>query len=234
MRIVFQAILLMVLLILPGCASKGFNREALLDQIGVQNPVTSDADIKEILSTKANLPKPFKLAVYFKQPIQKNFAKPKWRWTEHDKELVLGISEELKNEKIVSDVFLILGSLVSNDDLKSIRIAAAKHGADAVIVIDGTGEIDRYINNWGWTYLMLVTTLFVPGSESDALFMTNAAMWDVRNEYLYLTAEAEGKTQNTHIAAFGESNEQLFEKAKTTALQNLKTEVSNMIKGVKK
>lgn len=221
-------------LALAGCASKGFNRGALQDQIGIQKPVVNDKEIKDILSKKPNLPKPFKLAVYFKKPSPKDLSKAKWRWTDQDKALILEVAKELKSENIVSDVFPILGSLVADEDLKSIRVAAAKHGADAVVVIDGAGEIDRYINNWGWSYILLVTTAFVPGSEADTLFLSSAAMWDVRNEYLYLSAEAEGKASNTHIALFGDKDEVLLEKAKTDSLQNLKNEVINMVKGLKK
>lgn len=225
---------LVLSLAITGCASKGFNRGSLQDQIGVEKPVTNDKEIKEILSKKPNLPKPFKLAVYFKKPAQKEYSKSKWRWTDQDKDLVLEAAKQLKSENLISDVFPILGSLVADDDLKSIRVAAAKHGADAVLVIDGAGEIDRYINDWGWSYILLVTTAFVPGSEADTLFLTSAAMWDVRNEYLYLSAEAEGKTDNRHIALFGDKDEALLEKSKSISLQNLKNEIINMVKGIKK
>lgn len=32
----------------------------------------------------------------------------------------------------------------------------------------------------------------MPGTHSDALVMMKASLWDVRNEYLYATEEAEG------------------------------------------
>jgi hypothetical protein len=226
--------LLPIAMVVTGCASKGFNRGALEEQIGVQKPVVNEKEIKDILSKKPNLPKPFKLAVYFKRPGQKGQSKPKWRWTDQDKDLILQISKELKLENTISEVFPILGNLVVDEDLKSIRIAAAKHNADAVIIVDGAGDMDKYINNWGWSYILLVTTAFVPGSESDTLFLTSASMWDVRNEYLYLSAEAEGKSSETHIALFGSKDEELIEKAKTASLQNLKNNIINMVKGLKK
>ncbi len=230
----------LILLLLPfalavsGCASKGFNRGSLEEQIGVQKPVVNEKEIKDILRKKPNLPKPFKLAVYFKRPAQKGHDKTKWRWTDQDKDLISQVSKELKLENAISEAFPILGNLVVDEDLKSIRIAAAKHGADAVIIVDGAGEMDKYINSWGWSYILLITTAFVPGSESDALFLTSASMWDVRNEYLYLSAEAEGKSNETHIALFGSRDEDLIEKAKMASLQNLKNEIINMIKGLKK
>ena len=226
--------LMVVSLFVFGCASKGFNRGALQEQIGVKTPVVADKDIKEILNKKPNLPRPFKLAVYFKKQEQSEYKKSNWRWSEKDKDLILEAANELKSDNLISDVFPILGSIVDGNDLKSVRVAAAKHGADAVLVIDGAGEIDKYINNWGWSYILLVTTAFVPGSEADTLFLSNAAMWDVRNEYLYLTAEAEGRSSDTHIALFGEKDEARFEKAKLSSLSNLKNEILKMVKGIKK
>ena len=32
----------------------------------------------------------------------------------------------------------------------------------------------------------------MPGTHYDALFLVRGGLWDVRNEYLYMTAEAEG------------------------------------------
>jgi hypothetical protein len=112
-------------------------------------------------------------------------------------------------------------------------LAAAKHHADALLVIGGAGQIDRYINGLGWTYALLLPTLFVPGSEADTLFITNASLWDVRNEYLYLSAETEATTKKTYIAAFGKQDKELLNDAKTKSLMNLKEELSKMIKGKK-
>ncbi|MCB0406733.1 MAG: hypothetical protein KDD34_00940 [Bdellovibrionales bacterium] len=216
-----------------GCSSKGkgFNRGELKKQIGVVNPVTDDAEIAKTLKRKSNLPKPFKLAVYFKNPVQSRVANPAWRWSEEDKEALLQMIEKLKSEKVVSQVFPIINSLVQEEDIKSVRMAAAKHGADAVLIFSGIADVDRYINHWGWTYILLAPALFVPGSKADTLFLANASMWDVRNEFLYITAESEGIDENTYIAAFGENDKFLIEKAKKNALNKLADQIEKMIKG---
>lgn len=216
-----------------GCASKGFNRGELKEQIGVIKPKYDDNEIKEAFTKKPNLPKPFKLAVYFKSPRRSKGMDGEWRWTEQDKALLEEIGKELKAEGVVSDVFPIMGSLVADEDLKSLRLVAAKHHADALLIVGGVGQIDRYINNWGWTYALLVPAFFVPGSEADTLFLSNASLWDVRNEYLYLTAEAEATTKKTYIAAFGKQDKELVDQAKTESLNNLKGEIKKMIKGTK-
>jgi len=226
--------LVSILVFQLGCASKGFNRGQLSEHVGVVKPEFNDQEIKTAFNKKPNLPKEFKLAVYFKAPPQgKNQSNPGWRWTENDKTVLDEIARDLKKEGIVSDVFPILHSLVSDDDLKSLRLAAAKHQADALLIISGAGQIDRYINHLGWTYALLLPALVVPGSEADTLFVSSATLWDVRNEYLYLTAEGEATTNSTHVAAFGKSDKELLSDAKTASLVQLKTELSKMIKGTK-
>jgi hypothetical protein len=55
--------------------------------------------------------------------------------------------------------------------------------------------------------------------------MVNASMWDVRNRYLYLSAEAEGTSHQRKPAVFIEEN-QLIKAAKSDALMALKKELS--------
>lgn len=64
--------------------------------------------------------------------------------------------------------------------------------------------------------------------------MANAALWDVRNEYLYLTAEAEGEVKDSYIAAFGKTDKELSSETKLKALASLKGEIKKMIKGVRR
>ncbi len=216
-----------------GCSSQGFNRGELKEQIGVVKPAFDDKDIKAAYNKKSNLPKPFKLAVYFKSPSRANRSSVNWRWSPEDKALVEQACKELVADKIVSDVIPIISSLVQDESLRSLRLIAAKHQADALLIVTGAGQIDRYTNNWGWSYLLLAPTLFVKGSQADTLFISSASLWDVKNEYLYITAEAEAVTSDRYIAAFGKEDKELIDEAKTQSLQNLKSEFRKMVLGTK-
>jgi hypothetical protein len=234
MKAIYVIIPFVVLTLLQtGCSSKGFNRGELKEQVGVLKPKFDDKEIKEAFTKKSNLPKPFKLGVYFKSPNKTKGMDGEWRWTEQDKALLEEIGQEMKSEGLVSEIIPIMGSLVADEDIKSLRLVAAKHQADALLIVGGAGQIDRYINNWGWSYALLLPTFFVPGSQADTLFITNATLWDVRNEYLYLTAEAEATTKDTYIAAFGKQDKDLLDQTKTESLTNLKGELKKMIKGTK-
>lgn len=223
--------LLIVTVLLSGCSSsKGFNREQLRSELKVDRPEVSEAEIKKVLEKKPQLPRPFKIAAFFNEP-QRDFdhhTTKIWKWNDQDKNLILDIKEQLQSKGEISDIFIINSSTVGNTDLKSLRLAAAQHGADALLIIKGTRQNDRYSTNWAWTYIGLVTAFFVPASKLDVLFLSQASMWDVRNEYLYLTAESESIKSQTRPAYFIDDRP-LTEDAKTDSMNKLRNEIVKRI-----
>jgi hypothetical protein len=113
--------------------------------------------------------------------------------------------------------------------LKSIRLAAARHHADAVLIVDYAPDVDRYNNVTAVLYLTLVGGFLIPGTHSDALVMMNGALWDVRNEYLYMTVEVEEEAQRIG-PAFLLQDEHTIEKAKQNTLPIFYEEVLRRIR----
>ena len=217
---------------LVGCAtSRGFNRGALREDMSTQT-VVSDEEIKKTLELRPQLPKPFKVGVFFKDPeTAGRYGSKKWHWSDADKQKVIQSVEQLKSKGQISQAFVISPATVTGFDLKSLRLAAAQHGADALLVVGGVSDTDSYTNNWGWTYVALVTALFVPATETDVLFMSRAALWDVRNQFLYMTAEAESMKKQARPAAFTDERGQI-ERAKAESLEKLKAEIALMSSGL--
>ncbi|MCD6061803.1 MAG: uncharacterized protein K0S16_2114 [Moraxellaceae bacterium] len=183
------AVLFMALALAACASSKGFDRGALRSKMVEQKAVTEE-DIQRTLSLKPQLPQPYRLAVYF-MPAKSYWRAP-FAWTREDKEKIVQAASGISG---VADVVLVNDTFASSADIKAVRLAAARAGADAVLVVDGVASIDRYNNPLGMTYIALVTPLFVPGTVMDGLFLANASMWDVRNQYLYLSIEAEGQAR---------------------------------------
>ena len=233
MKTGFLSLILMSIAI-AGCAtSQGFNRDELRGEIG-SPVVVDDMQIKTALALKPQLPKPFKLAVYFTEPTtNRRYAHAEWRWSGEDKKKIMTLAVGLKSTGDASDVFVIDESMVQSSSLRSLRMAAAQHGADAIMVVNGVSDVDSYNNGLGWTYIALVTALFVPASKTDALFMAHAAMWDVRNEFLYMSAEAESIKHQTRPAAFTSSREAVNE-AKADSMDGLSSEISRRFAGLNK
>lgn len=231
----FKAIVFVALAIaLPGCASKrGFDRGAAGNQLREAAPAVSDQDIKDAFEIKPQLKYPFKLAMFL------NGGGWNWRWTGEDKDSFLALEKRLVQDNLVSKVILITPSDLETPecgskcrvDLKSIRLAAARYGADAVLVVNGTADTDRYNNILGPTYVLLLPMVFVPGTQLDALFMANCKLWDVRNQYLYFSAEAEGEAGQTRPTMFIEGKHAI-EKAKRAAVAGLKEEILGRFKSI--
>ena len=217
-------VIALLILTVTACASSiGFDRGNLRNQIPDQKTVTEE-DIKKAIELKPQLPTPFKLAIYFAPPKSGWLYGGSWSWVGEDKNNLLEMSSELKNKNIISEVFVIGDSILEGSDNKAIRLAAARAGADAVLIVNGVSAIDRYNNVFGVTYFLLVTPFFIPGTEVDGIVMINASMWDVRNQYLYLSTEAEGSAKETRPAFFVEES-RVTKAAKSDALSALKAEL---------
>jgi hypothetical protein len=128
----------------------------------------------------------------------------------------------------VTEVIAIPQNAIEGTDNKAVRLAAARVGANAVLIISGTADIDRYNNALGPLYILLVTGAFIPGTEANGLFMANATMWDVGNEFLYLGVEAEGLEHKTRPAFFIEE-EQIIKAAKGKALDALAADIGQRL-----
>jgi rhombotail lipoprotein len=188
---------LAVCVLFLGC-SHGFDRGQLKERLATEDVQITDPDIRAALSLKPQLRFPIKVGVAFVEEEDIDRSDPRtarWRWSERDREAVLAAAASLRADGVVSDLFVISRDLIAGRDLKHLRLAAAKHGADAVIVVKGAAQVDRYVNPLAILNLSIVGGFFVPASHRDAIFAVRCAMWDVGNEVLYLTAESEGEAK---------------------------------------
>lgn len=217
-------LILSFVLLVTGCAaSRGFNRDALRQSVDSQMQV-SDGQINKALALKAQLPKPFKLGIYFQEPEPATKEKISWSWTDADKQKVISAVDKFKNSGEISKSFVISPSVTSATDLKSLRLAAAQSGADALMIVSGVNDIDSYTTQWAWSYIAIIPAFVVPASVSDVLFITRASMWDVRNEFLYMTAESESLITKSYPAVFRTDRKQTLD-AKDESLNELHKEI---------
>ncbi len=236
--------LLVFLLILVhfGCAARGFDRGALRHEMRQDLPTeVTDSDIQKALELKPQMKFPFRLAVYLKSegrglagassPQLRYRNHLRWRWEGEDKDSLLSIAEKLKAEGVITDMFILPPSRVSQHDLRGIRVAAAEHGADAVLVVDGNEDVDRYQNYFGFLYVTIVGAWLVPATHADALFVMDGAMWDVRNKYLYLSVEAEGMASKLGPVMVLEDKDAIAE-AKKQAVGAFVPELAKRLKAI--
>ncbi len=188
-------------LVVAGCAT-GFHRQALQQRLEGQPLEVSDEEIRAALEKKPQIRFPINLAVHLiadtvpsGNDVRLWGPTAGWRWSQVDVERIEQWAQSLRQAGIVSNMFVMSQLVSAGNDPRSVRLAGAKHGADAVLVIKGVAEVDRYVNPSAILNLLILPGYFVPASHRDALFMMRAAIWDVANEFLYLSVDAEGEAR---------------------------------------
>jgi hypothetical protein len=100
-----------------------------------------------------------------------------------------------------------------SDDIKGIRQAGARFGADMILIVDGVAGIDRYNNYLAWLYPTLIGAYLVPGSESDALVMATGSLWAIRSNWHALLPTVEERSKAVGAAAFLADTWQTYHRA---------------------
>src|SRR5579872_1158303 len=120
---------------MTGCFGYGLSRSAIQERLNDGSLQSSDTAIADVRGLKPQLQFPCRIALYLK-PGQHD-----WRWTTEDKAAMQLWANELKHEGIASDVFplpeLVVNNTDGKTDVRALRLAAARCGADALFVIHG-------------------------------------------------------------------------------------------------
>lgn len=226
--------LLLILMTLHGCAaSRGFDRQAMQEMLRADPDVVTERDIAAVLDLQPALPAPFRLALYFmtdRAPFQFSVRRP--NWLAADKELLLNSLRPLQEENIIKTAFVLADSTVHGTLNRDIRLAAARYNADLVLIVNGTAAVDRYNNGYAAWYATILGAYLAPGTHSDALFMIEGTVWDVRNGFLYGTQTAEGFAQSVGPAASLEDKE-VVGRAKEAALQSFGNHTADLLRLMK-
>ena len=233
---VFRLTLLGMVSVLTACSS-GFNRSDMQkqtafgpslnleaqDSIEVRDQPShvTAADIRDAYARQPQAQPPFRLAIRL---VSNRYPKT-LRWEDADKKRFEEWIATLKARGVVSDAFFIPDIATNSDDLPQLRLAAAKLGADTLLVVKAAADTDRYLNPSAILYLTLVGYYFIPGSHADALVMLTGAVFDVKNEYIYATADAEGEEHSWGPGAFV-SSEESVRKAQTKAFEAFGNELT--------
>ena len=218
-----RAVLGLSLLVVSGCAT-GFDRGALQARLQRESEAgcsveIQDKEIQEVRALKPQLAFPCRVAVYLKPPID-----GEWRWTSQDKEILDSSTKVLQTEGIASSVVLMSGMFAKDGDLKQLRMEAARYGADALLVIQGIQQTDRYVNPAAMLNLTIVGGFIIPASHRDTLFLLEGVLVDVGNGCLYASVESEGEGSIVR-PTFIIDDKEAISRAKKRALERLGPEL---------
>lgn len=218
-------LLLLPLFLLAACAHKGFHQEQLRETL-VGPPEVDRTEIAEELKKRPQLPKPFRLAVYFQDPSFQGLEGGLWsRWTEAQRdEFLAGLAKVPAGE--IRSVFVLPGG--GEPGIAGIRVEAARRHADAVLIISGAGEIVRRPNPLALGYILLAPMFFLHGTDYETLFLARATLLDVRNNYLYADAETESMKKGSGAMA-SDQDEQVMRETMREATGKLSAAIQQEI-----
>lgn len=214
----------LILALSVSCAgSQGFNRVAMNEVLQVGS--SSGGGNRAPSSQNLALSSPFKLGVFFaNHDFPNHQSLRKVEWLSPDREQLLQGLSPLQDQKQLTDVFVLMDSTVQAGNRDEIRQAGARYGADAVLIVDGAGAIDRYNNRYAWLYPTLIGAYLAPGTESAALVMATGSLWAVHSDWRAPIQTVEGVSTIVGSAVFVEDGTALQE-AKQQALRALSTNI---------
>jgi rhombotail lipoprotein len=220
MQLPFTIPLLLAMALSAGCAgSQGFNRAAMNEVLHVDP--SSDRESHAPSNQSYPLSPPFRLGIFFADHNFPNHQSlRKVEWLSADRERLLHGLAPLRDQQILTDIFVLMDSTVQAENIDGIRQAGSRYGADGVLIVDGAGAIDRYNNRFAWLYPTMIGAYLAPGTESDALVMATGSLWAVRSEWHAPIHIVEGVSKITGSAVFVEDSAALQE-AKKQAIQVL-------------
>ncbi|NJN70220.1 MAG: hypothetical protein HC801_08055 [Nitrospira sp.] len=216
----FAIAVVLLVALSAGCAgSQGFNRAAMNEVLHVDP--SSDRESHAPSNPGSPLSLPFRLGIFFADHNFPNHQSlRKVEWLSGDRERLLHGLAPLRDQQILTDIFVLMDSTVQAENIDGIRQAGARYGADAVLIVDGAGAIDRYNNRYAWLYPTVIGAYLAPGTESDALVMATGSLWAVRSEWHAPIQTVEGASKVVGSAVFVDDSAAL-EDAKKQAIQAL-------------
>jgi rhombotail lipoprotein len=174
-----------------------------------------------LASQGVHLSTPFRLGVFFVHhdfPHRQSIRAVEW--PARDRDQLLRELAPLQETHVLQDAFVLMDATLRGEDIRGIRQAGARYGADAVLIIDGVAAVDRYNNRFAWLYPTVIGAYLAPGTESDALVMITGDLWAVHSEWHMPLQTAEEQSKVTGAAAFVEDTTAL-KQAKERTIQAL-------------
>jgi rhombotail lipoprotein len=219
----------LIFLLVSGCAgNQRFDRVAMSEALPVDTIPISENQLPA--SQGVHLSTPLRLGVFF---VNRDFPNGqsirKVEWLTMDREQLLRQLAPLQNEQILVDAFVLMDATLRGDNIRGIRQAGARYGADVVLIVDGTAAVGRYNNRYALLYPTLLGAYLAPGTESDALVMVTGSLWAVRSEWHAPIQTVEGESKVVGSAVLVEDSTALQE-AKERAIQALGMRVIDQLR----
>ena len=175
---------------------------------------------------------PFRLGVYFVQtefPSRESIRSAEWLSAEKDR-LVQSLAP-LRDDRIIREIVVLAEPTVRTLTGQELRQAAARYGADMLLLVDGVGAVSRRNNAYALLYPTLLGAWLAPGTVIDALFIIDGVLWDLRTDRSPGRQTAEGQAQRTGAVVMVNDTEALNE-AKDQAIDAFGRRVADRVRSL--
>ena len=210
---------------LSACStSQGFDRAGMQDALHQRLDLVGEREIKtpETKNAMENHPPlagPFRLGVYFvRREFPARQSVQTMEWLSAEKDALVQRLAPLREDKIVREVTVLAEPTVLKLTRQELQQAASRYGLDLLLLVDGIGAVDRHNNAYSFFYPTIIGAWLAPGTVSDAVFVIDSRLWDVRTAVVGEHQMAEGQAQSVGAAVMVEDADVLRE-AKHRAIE---------------
>lgn len=224
----------LVLIMLSACASN-----TVFDRAEMQSVMRQSMQLPT-RQTAAGMPEsiptisaPFRLGIFFTEkefPTRESIRLT--TWLSQDGDRLIRALTPLRDRQILSDAIMIANQATQNPGLPEIRKTAERYGVDVVVIITGAGAVNRYNNGYALLYPTIVGAYLAPGTVSEALFLIDGTLWDVRSGAGLGSETAEGHSKQIGTAMTLDDRD-VLRQAKTAALEEFGQRLSNRLSPIK-
>lgn len=208
--------------LLASCATDFASRN--LDQeLADQRQIVTRSSLAELANLEPQLTAPFRLGVA--PPVERKVG----TWTDDEVERIRSWGAKLQEAGLISDMVFLSNMLVVDDRrrssgglLHSIRRAAMREGADAVLVISSVTGSGSGVNPLALLDLTIVGMFIFPGHDTESRTIMEGMVFDTRNEFLYMTARGQADLDDSTAFAYVDKNmRRQRERARLKAIDSL-------------
>ena len=191
-------ILVSLALALSGCTS--FDKVAAEKRLATENPI--------VQTTGSSLAKPFKLGILldFETADSSGEYRRDWSWDDYEKKMVSSYADSLVKEGGVSEYFFIPEGNMPLQDLNAVMRKASENKADALLVIRGVINVNKYMNFFGILDPTIIGALVLPGSNMDVTLLAHLDLWDLKNQKPLISLKSDGIQKDFGTTLFIRTN----------------------------